>query len=102
MTNDDGDDDTTPTTSVANTCADDGSFTITANADPALNGCFQDTGATNDVGGAGVYYSVSGTMTESEIGVLAFLTDDGDVSLRGGACLLLRIRRITSVKPTTY
>lgn len=60
--------------SVADTCSGDGSFTITANAAPNLDGCFKDTGLSTEV------YTVSGTDTQSEVAVLALETDGGNVS----------------------
>ena len=81
---DDGDeDDGITTTDVANTCTGDGSFTITANAAPALSGCYLDTGVTAADADGTVAYTVSGTTTVTEIYVISIANDDtGDVSPR--------------------
>ena len=72
----DHDDDVSITSGDVNTCPGDGSFTIAANAAPDLNGCYQDTGSTDAVS-----YTVSGTLTTSEIVVLSVeFEDTGDVS----------------------
>lgn len=60
--------------SVADTCSGDGSFTITANAAPNLDGCFKETGSSTEV------YTVSGTATQSEVAVLALEDEGGNVS----------------------
>lgn len=62
----------------ANTCAGDGSFTITAKAAPELNGCFVDS-VFSGAGGK-ILYTLSGTMNTTEIFVTAVENDTGDVS----------------------
>lgn len=62
----------------ANTCAGEGSFTITAKAAPELNGCFADS----VISGADekMFYTLSGTMNTTDIFVTAVENDTGDVS----------------------
>ena len=80
---DDDEDDDITSTNVANACRGDGSFTITANANPALDGCYVDTEATSLDDDGAVAYTVSGTTTVLEIYVLSSANDDtGDVSPR--------------------
>ena len=63
---------------VANTCSGDGSFTITADAAPVLGGCFKDTGVTSE--SLVETYTVSGTLTQSQVVAIALNIDEDTVS----------------------
>ena len=73
---DDDNDDASITSGGVNTCPEDGSFTIAANAASDLDGCYQDTGNTGVVS-----YTVSGMLTSSGIVVSSVKFEaTGDVS----------------------
>lgn len=62
----------------ADTCSGEGSFTITADAAPNLDGCFEVTEfSTDDVPAT---YTVSATTDTAQIVVASVLLDSGDVS----------------------
>lgn len=69
---------------VADTCSGDGSFTITANAAPNLDGCFKDTGSSTKA------YTVSSTATQNEVVVFAFETEAVNVSRKPADFVQLR------------